>query len=89
MGFRERLSDLTSRAEKTAAEHKEEIRRTITKAEAAADQQTGGKYHDKIEQVGARAGAYVEGLQPEQPRSAQPARPESSEPHPSEPHPEQ
>ena len=82
MGFRDRLRDLTSRAEKTAAEHKDEIRQTIEKAEAAADQQTAGKYHDKIEKAGAKAEAYVEGLEPEQPQPTQPARPGTPEPHP-------
>ncbi|MHB8659401.1 MAG: antitoxin [Solirubrobacteraceae bacterium] len=62
MGFREKLRDLTSKAEKTAGEHKDEIRQTIDKAEAALDQRTSGKYHDKIEKADAKADAYLESL---------------------------
>lgn len=79
MGLRDKLRDLTSQAQKTAAEHKDELRQTIDKAEATADQQTGGKYHDKIEQAGAKVEAYVDGLEPTQSRPSQ-TRSDSGQP---------
>ncbi len=63
MRFRVRLKELRSRAEQTAVEHKDEIRQTIGKAEAAVERQTGGKYHDKIEKAAAQADAYLENLE--------------------------
>lgn len=62
MGFRETLKNLTTRAQDAAAEHRDEIRQTVDKAEVAADQRTGGKYHDKIEQAGGKVDAYVANL---------------------------
>jgi hypothetical protein len=65
MGLRDKLRDLTTQAEKAAAEHKDEIRKTVDKVETAADQRTGGKYHDKIKQAGAKVDAYLDRLEPE------------------------
>ena len=62
MGFQERLKNLVSKAEKTAAEHDDQIRQTIDKAEAALDQQTGGKYHDQIAKADVKADAYLDRL---------------------------
>lgn len=63
MAFRDRLKNLTKQAQKAAAEHKDGVRQTVEKAEAAADQQTGGRYHDKIEKAGGKVDAYLEDLE--------------------------
>lgn len=63
MGFRETLKNLPARARDAGAEHKHEIRQTVETAQDAADRQTGGKYHDKIEQAGAKVDAYVNNLE--------------------------
>ena len=62
MGIADRLKGLTSKAEDTAAEHKDQIHEAVEKAEAAADQRTGGKYHDQIEKAAAKADTFVDGL---------------------------
>jgi hypothetical protein len=46
MGISDRLKQLTKKAENTAAEHKEQIKDAVEKAEVAADRRSGGKYHD-------------------------------------------
>jgi hypothetical protein len=53
MGITDRLKDLRKKAEDAAAEHKEQIQQGVEKAEAAADQRTGGKYHEQIAKGGA------------------------------------
>lgn len=70
MGIADKLKDLTKKAETAAAEHQDQLLDAVHKAEAAADQQTGGKYHDQISKAGAKAEAYVEGLKPEDPPAA-------------------
>jgi hypothetical protein len=67
MGLADRLGKLTKRAKNTAAEHKDQVEQALHKAAAAADQQTGGKYHDKITQAEARAEGYVENLEVSEP----------------------
>ncbi len=84
MSFRERLKVLTSRAEKTAAEHKDEIRQAMGKAEAAVDQQTGGKYHDQIGKADAKAEGYLEGLDSKHAQTVQTADPDPAETAPAE-----
>lgn len=78
MGFREKLQKLTARAETAAVEHKDEIRQTIEKAESAVDQQTGGKYRDKIEKVDEKVDAYLENLEPQTVQEPPPAAPANS-----------
>jgi MT0933-like antitoxin protein len=63
MGLADRLKDLTKKAEDTAAEHKDQIHQAVEKAEATADQRTGGKYHEQIQKAGAKADSFVDGLQ--------------------------
>jgi antitoxin protein of toxin-antitoxin system len=65
MGISDRINELTRRAESTAAEHKDQIRDAVEKAEVTADQRTGGKYHDQIADAAAKAKAYVEKLEPD------------------------
>jgi ElaB/YqjD/DUF883 family membrane-anchored ribosome-binding protein len=84
MGLADRLKDLTKKAEDTAAEHKDEIHQAVQKAEAAADQRTGGKYHDKIVAAGEKADAYVDTLKPSETQaeplaSESPKQPEAGE----------
>jgi MT0933-like antitoxin protein len=62
MGFTDRLKDLKGKAEDAAAEHNDQIRGAIQKAAATADQKTGGRYSEKIEQAGAKADTFVGGL---------------------------
>jgi ElaB/YqjD/DUF883 family membrane-anchored ribosome-binding protein len=79
MGLADRLGKLTKRAKDTAAEHKDQVEQALQKAAAAADQQTGGKYHDKIVNAEAKAEDYVEHLPAAEPGSAEP--PAGTEPH--------
>ena len=78
MGLSDRLKGLTKKAEAKAAEHQDELRQAVQKAETSADQRTGGKYHDQIATAGAKAEAYVENLKPEESTpnvEGQPAKP--------------
>jgi ElaB/YqjD/DUF883 family membrane-anchored ribosome-binding protein len=62
MGLADRLKGLTKKAEDTAVEHKDQIHQAVEKAEAAADQRTGGKYHEQIQKACAKADSLVDGL---------------------------
>jgi hypothetical protein len=62
MGIADRLRNLTRKAEETAVEHKDQIHEAVQKAETTADQRTGGKYHEPIQQAGAKADAFVDRL---------------------------
>lgn len=75
MGFADKIKDLTKKAQNTAVEHKDQIHRAVEKAEVMADQRTGGQYHDKIAQAGAKADTYVDSLKPTDP-AAVPATPQ-------------
>jgi hypothetical protein len=63
MGLADKLKDLRKQAEDAAVEHKDQLQEGVQKAEAAADQRTGGKYHEQIHQAGAKANAFIEGLE--------------------------
>ena len=63
MGISDRINELARRAETTAAEHKDQIREAVEKAEVTADQRTGGRYHEQIAGAAAKARAYVEKLE--------------------------
>lgn len=63
MAIADRLNKLLGRAEKTVAEHKEQIEKAIDKAEEAADRKTQGRYHDQIDKGGSKAKTYVQGLE--------------------------
>jgi DNA-binding protein H-NS len=81
VGISDRLKQLTKKAENTAAEHKDQIKDAVEKAEVTADQRSGGKYHEQIAGAAAKAEAYVDKLEPdasEKPRppaAAPPAEP--------------
>jgi hypothetical protein len=65
MGITDRLKDLRKKAEDTSAEHKDQIQAAVEKAEVAADERTGGKYHDQVAKAGAKVEEYVGNLKPE------------------------
>jgi hypothetical protein len=62
MGLADKLKGLTKRAEDTALEHKDQIHEAVQKAEATADQRTGGKYHEQIQKAGDKADTLLDGL---------------------------
>lgn len=64
MAFRDTLNGLTKKARDQAAEHKDELKKAVDKAQQVADKRTSGKYHDKIEKAGAKADQYIDTLQP-------------------------
>ena len=72
MGLTDRLKNLTKKAEDTAAEHTDQLHQAVQKAETAADQRTGGKYHDKIAKVGDKADAYLDTLKPDETQAESP-----------------
>ena len=73
MGLSDRLKDLRSKAEDAVVDHKDQIQQTVQKVGEAADQRTGGKYHEKIQQAGEKATGFVEGLGEEAAPAAAPA----------------
>ena len=81
MGISDRLKQLTKKAENTAAEHKDQIKEAVEKAEVTADQRSGGKYHDQIAGAAAKAQAYVDKLEPDATEPPSPdAQPAGGEP---------
>jgi len=72
-----KAKDAAPRAQAYAASHKDQIGTGIAKAEQAADQRTGGKYHAQIAKAGDQAQTYVDGL----PTSTPGAPPHDEPPH--------
>jgi hypothetical protein len=68
MGIADRLNELKSKAVDATVEHSDKIQEAVEKAASTADQRTGGKYHERIEQAGAKAGSLLDSLKggPEQ-----------------------
>jgi DNA-binding protein H-NS len=86
MGLKDRFRKLTKRAEDTAAAHKEQMDRAVEKAEATADQRTGGQYHDQIQKAGAKAQEMVDRLpEPQAGEGEDPASPPAGPAGPAEP----
>jgi DNA-binding protein H-NS len=72
MGLADGLKGLTKKAEDAAVEHKDDIEQAVHKAEVAADQRTGGTYHEQIQKAGAKADTFIEGLgETEKPRTTE------------------
>jgi hypothetical protein len=71
MDISDRLKNLTDKAKDTAAEHKDQIRAAVEKAERSADQKTGGEYHDQIAKAGETVKSYLDKLE----------SPDTGEPH--------
>jgi ElaB/YqjD/DUF883 family membrane-anchored ribosome-binding protein len=81
MGISDTLRQLTKKAENTAAEHKDQIKEAVEKAETTADQRSGGKYHEQISGAAAKAKSYVDRLEPDASEKTAPeAEPPSAEP---------
>src|SRR5690348_15109236 len=72
MGLTGKFRQLTKTAKDTAAEHKDQFGQALSKAATAADQRTGGKYHDQIASAESKAEAYIGNLEPPAP-AGQPA----------------
>jgi hypothetical protein len=71
MGIADRLKDLKTKAVDATAEHSDKIHEAVEKVATTADQRTGGKYHERIQQAGAKAGSFVDSLKgPEQQAAA-------------------
>ena len=62
MGLADRLKDLKTKATDAVVERNEKIHDVVEKATTTADQRTGGKYHERIQKVGAKADSLVDGL---------------------------
>jgi MT0933-like antitoxin protein len=62
MGLSDRMKDLRSKAESAVVERKDQIQETVQKVGEAADQRTGGKYHERIQKAGEKTAGFVEGL---------------------------
>jgi hypothetical protein len=62
MGLSDRLKDLKDKAVDATAEHSDKIHEVVEKVAATADERTGGKYHERIQNAGAKAGSVVDGL---------------------------
>jgi hypothetical protein len=75
MGFGDKLKDLAIKAETETATHKDQVHNAVLKAEDAADQRTGGQYHDQIVKAGQKADVFVDGLK--EPDADAPAEPKS------------
>jgi hypothetical protein len=79
MGIADRLKDLKTKAAEATAEHSDKLHEAVEKVASTADARTGGKYHERIQNAGAKAGSLVDGLaaseqQPDEPPAA-PASP--------------
>jgi hypothetical protein len=59
---KERAQEAASKAKDFAADHTDQVKGAIDKAEGLADKATKGKYSDKIEKAGGKAGAAVDKL---------------------------
>ena len=62
MNFMDKMKGLAGKAEDLAAEHKDEIKGALDKAEGLVDQKTRGKYHDQIQKASGKAEEFVGGL---------------------------
>ena len=82
MGLSDKLKDLRRTAEDAVVEHKDQIHQTVQKVGEAADQHTGGKYTEKIQQAGAKASGFVDGLAGDEPPPAEEGPAEGEAPPP-------
>ncbi len=85
MGFADKLNQLTKRAKDAAVEHKDQVDKAVEKATVAADQRTGGQYHNQLAQAEAKAEAYLEDqAQHQQARTPSDTAPQPPETEPRE-----
>ena len=62
MGIADRLNELKSKAVDATVEHSDKIQGAVEKVASTANERTGGKYHERIEQAGAKAGSLLDSL---------------------------
>jgi MT0933-like antitoxin protein len=62
MGIADRLNELKSKAVDATVEHSDKIQEAVEKVASTANERTGGKYHERIEQAGAKAGSLLDSL---------------------------
>jgi len=62
MGLADRLKGLKTKAVDATAERSDKIHEVVEKVASTADERTGGKYHERIQNAGAKAGSLVDGL---------------------------
>jgi MT0933-like antitoxin protein len=84
VGISDRLKNLRKKAEDTAAEHEDQIKAAVEKAEGMADQRTEGKYHDQIAKAGAKVDDYVQNLNAQGGEGAEESGPSESSASPRE-----
>jgi hypothetical protein len=73
MDISNKLKNLSEKAKDTAAEHKDQIREAMEKAERSADERTGGQYREQIAKAGETVNSYLDKLQPPAAEEKQPA----------------
>jgi len=62
MDLADRMKDIKDKVADAALEHEEQIRRAVDKAEAAANEKSGGQYSEQIRKAGAKAEEMVDRL---------------------------
>jgi len=62
MGLSDRLKDLKTKAVDATVERSEQIHEAVEKVASTADERTGGKYRERIQNASAKAGSLVDGL---------------------------
>jgi hypothetical protein len=67
MGLSDKLKDLQGKAQDAVVEHSEQIHDAVAKATTVADERTGGKYHEHLQKVGAKAEDIVQSLKASEP----------------------
>ena len=60
MSLFDTMKDMAEAAQKTAAEHPDEVKSALSKLEEVVDDKTGGQHHDQIEQARAKADAFID-----------------------------
>jgi ABC-type transporter Mla subunit MlaD len=60
MGLADKLSALTRKAQDAAVEHRDQVEQAVENAATLADQQTGGRYHNKIAKAKGKADEYLD-----------------------------
>jgi MT0933-like antitoxin protein len=62
MGLADRFKELKDKAVDATAERSDKIHEVVEKVATTADARTGGKYHERIQSAGAKAGSLVDGI---------------------------
>jgi hypothetical protein len=71
MSLRDKLKHLTTTAETTATEHKQQLQHTIHTATALADKRTGGKCHNQLAKAATKTEKYLERRAAQEPQPPQ------------------